>query len=359
MKRKLFTTLFCVSLLAASACDDTAEKVVCETQERFFPVPDPETEVEFAFNPALGETPESVATDFEGNLYVSLALTGEIAKLDPSRNRSTVAVLDLGFGQPCPGPFPGIMGALAIEPFSKTLYVPVNSCDLSKKGIYRVEQDGTSTMIASLPPEALGNGIGLRAGKVYVTDSGSSKIYRADTSGTGAPAEVWTDEPLLTDPDPFDIIPGSNGLQFFNGKMWVANAGAGSIVAIDLDFPKDGSGNIQPGPAEVVFGPPATNPKFETTSPGCDDFAFDIIGNLYCTTDPFQSVYSMNVYFGTTKLLFEVEDGLDGPTAAAFGRGYDRKTLYISNAQFPFFPPTGQGPSILSAQMPLGGYPLR
>jgi hypothetical protein len=361
MKRNtkaLFSLLFAAVALL-SACDETAPQE--ETEERFFNSSDPVLEQEFAFNPALGETPESVATDFDGNLYVSLALTGEIAKIDSNGVRTPLAFLPLGNPQDCLGPFPGIMGAIAINPVTKDLYVPVNSCDLASKGVWRVSQDGSSDLVASLPPDALGNGIALRLGRVYVSDSASTRIFRAETSGNGSPAEVWTMEPLLADPDPFDIIPGANGLQFYGGKMWVANAGAASIVSIDLDLPGDGSGDIQPGDAEVVFGPTpdakwVTDPQ---TMPGCDDFAFDLFGKIYCTTDPFQTVVTLNQWNGDVDVIFDATDGLDGPTAAAFGRGQDRNTLYISNANFPFFPSTGNGPSISKTELPVGGWPLR
>lgn len=144
--------------------------------------------------------------------------------------------------------------------------------------------------------------------------------------------------------------------------MYVANAGAQSIVGIDMDFPLDGSGDIQPDGSFVFFGPPETNPVWETdptVAPGCDDFAFDLFGNIYCTTDPFQTVVRYDVHDGSTEILFTAADGLDGPTAAAFGRGQDRNTLYISNAQFPFFPPAGNGPSVLKTTVFPGGYPLR
>ena len=343
-----------------SACDDSVSTDK-EAEDRFFNLPDPVLEQVFSFNPALGETPESVATDFDGNLYVSLALTGEIAKIDSNGIRTSLAFLPLGNPADCLGPFPGIMGAIAINPITKDLYVPVNSCDLSAKGVWRVSQNGSSEMVAALPPEALGNGIALRLGKVYVSDSGSPRIFRADTDGDGSLVETWTTEPLLADPDPFDIIPGANGLQFYGGKMWVANAGAASIVSIDLDFPGDGSGDLQPDGAEMVFGP-TPDAKWQIdpqTMPGCDDFAFDLFGKIYCTTDPFQTVVTLNQWNGDVDVVFDATDGLDGPTAAAFGRGADSRTLYISNANFPFFPSTGNGPSIQKTSLPIGGWPLR
>jgi hypothetical protein len=252
------------------------------------------------------------------------------------------------------------MGALAIDS-NRDLYVPVNSCDLAAKGIYRVSQAGDVTLIGGMPPESLGNGIALRLGQAYVSDSGSPRIFRTPVDGSGA-AEVWTTEPLLADANPFDPIPGANGLQFYGGKMWVTNASAHSLITIDLVAPFDGSGDLQPGSSQVVFGPEGSGAVWEQDVeifPGCDDFAFDILGGIYCTTDPFQTVVHLSTITGHAEIIFDATDGLDGPSSAAFGRGANRKTLYISNAQFPFFPPTGNGPSVLTAKLPIGGYPFR
>lgn len=362
MQKNLLPLLLALPLLA---CDPDSTPTLTDSTEDsndFRSGPTSTLEVVTAFNPQLGETPESVATDFDGNLYVSLALTGELVKIDPNGVRSHLAWLPLGNPADCVGPFPAIMGALAIDPMSKDLYLPVNSCDYSAKGIYRVTQAGTVTMIAEMPPESLGNGIALRLGHVYVSDSGSPRIFRAPTNGTGAPAEVWTTEPLLADDNPFDPIPGANGLQFFNKQMWVTNASAHSLITIDLEFPLDGTGNIQPGEATMVFGPMGSGATWEqdvNVFPGCDDFAFDLIGSIYCTTDPFQTVVYLNTHTGDAEIVWDGADGLDGPSAAAFGRGLLRRTLFISNANFPFFPSTGNGPSILKTVVPIGGYPLR
>jgi hypothetical protein len=41
---------------------------------------------------------------------------------------------------------------------------------------------------------------------------------------------------------------------------------------------------------------------------------------------------------GTQTVLLSAADGLDGPTSATFGTGKDSKSLYVTNAAFPFFP---------------------
>lgn len=318
-----------------------------------------EVETIATFDSMLGETPESVAIDLEGNFLISMALTGEVRRITPQGGQSTLAVIPLGPPESCQGPFPGIMGAVAIDAFSN-VYVGASACDLENKGIWRVEPDGDAKLIASLPPEALPNGIAVRAGRVYVADSASTRIWRAPTYGDGAPAETWTDEPLLADPDPSDAVPGANGLQFYLGSIYVANAGAATIVEIPFEPGGFLGGDLVPGEGFVKFGPPGTGAEVETppTFPGCDDFAFDLYGRVYCATDPFQTLLRIG-HDGDVEVLLEAEDGLDGPTAATFGRGHDRKTLYVTNAMFPFFPSTGNGPSLLALDVGAPGYPFR
>ena len=355
-KHHAVVPLLCLSFLfGACAADESDDPSSWDLRDGSVGEP----EVLATFNPAFGETPESVALDADNNAYVSLALTGEIRKVTPEGDQSTLAFIPLGPPELCQGPFPGIMGALAIDVFGH-LYVGAAACDPANKGIWRIEPDGDTTLIASLPPESLPNGIAVRAGRVYVADSGSTKIWRAPTFGQGEPAEVWTDEPLLADPNPFDPIPGANGLQFYLGSVYVANAGAGTIVEIPFEPGGLFGGDLEAQPGSVKYGPADTNPDKVTPPefPGCDDFAFDLLGRIYCATDPFQTLLRINLD-GSVDTILTAEDGLDGPTAAAFGRQASKKTLYITNAQFPFFPPTGNGPSLMTLEVDVRGYPFR
>ena len=80
-------------------------------------------------------------------------------------------------------------------------------------------------------------------------------------------------------------------------------------------------------------------------------------GNLYGTTDPFNTVVRV-APDGATTVLLTAADGLDGPTAAAFGVGNDNQNLYVTNAAFPFFPgPDPRRPSILRFNVGTPGKP--
>lgn len=296
-----------------------------------------------AFDAAQLEAPESVAADHDGNLYVSLAITGEIARIDADGQRSTLAFLPLGDfpAHECSPGDVSLLHGLATDR-AGNVYVGAASCDPEHRGIWRVTPDGEATRIASLPLDAHPNGLAVRNGYVYVTDHGIGRIYRAPFDGDGAPAELWLSDPLLAvAPNPF-MAPGANGIQFFRNTAYVANSSQQTLLAIPLG-PHD-----SPGLPYVLHDVP----------PGCDDFALDVRGSVYCTTNPFQTVIRIDPD-GTQEVVFTAEDGLDGPTAATFGRQGDLHTLYIVNAAFPFFPGTGHGPSVLQAQMPFPGYPRR
>jgi len=226
------------------------------------------------------------------------------------------------------------MGGLALD-HQGNIYASVNSCDTGSLGIYKVTQAGDVTFLAHLPANAVPNGIAYRDGNLYVADTNLGQLWRVSTS-TGA-YEVWAQDPLLT-PLP-DFFPGPNGVQLFHDEVYVSVSDRAHVIAFPIL--SDGS---------------AGAPRVHATGVGLDDFAFDVKGTLYGTTDPFNTVVA--VYpDGTSEVILDVTDGLDGPTAAAFGRGEgDQKNLYVANAAFPFFTTTFR-PSIMRVNVGIPGKP--
>src|SRR5215470_17255955 len=93
------------------------------------------------FNASLFETPENIAIDHENNLYVSLALTGEIRKIAPDGSQLTFAMLPLG-APPltfCGSFFNGLTGITFDE--HDTLYANVASCDPASRGVWKIPHD--------------------------------------------------------------------------------------------------------------------------------------------------------------------------------------------------------------------------
>ncbi|HEV2803105.1 MAG TPA: hypothetical protein VGW12_21740 [Pyrinomonadaceae bacterium] len=291
------------------------------------------------FNPAAFETPESIQFDRHGNAYISMALTGEIRKIAPDGTQTTLAFLPVRPDvQPCQNGFGlPIMGAIALDQ-QGNVYASVTSCSLADLGVWKVSPDGAISLLAQLPADAAPNGIAYHAGQLYVADTLGGRVFRIAADGR-TPPQIWTDSPLLT-PVPLPLTPGPNGIQIFRNEVYVSVSDRAHVVA----FPIRGKGTAGEG-------------RIHVSGIGLDDFAFDVQGNLYGTTDPFNTVVRVTPD-GQIEVLLTAADGLDGPTAAAFGVRNDSKNLYITNAAFPFFPgPTPRRPSLLRFDVGIPGKP--
>lgn len=284
------------------------------------------------------EVPESIATDYAGNIYISLALTGEISRIRPNGEVDTLATLPIGAPlEPCFGFIAGQTG-LTSTPWG--LYVNVNSCDADARGIWWVSpHSGHSARVTSLPPEVFANGIAHRFGYLYASDSFSPRIFR--TPVWGGPAEVWVEDPLLElFPNPVAPIAG-NGVQFYENELYVSNSSTGEIIAFEVES------NQSAGASRV----------HATLDDPCDDFAFDLYGTIYCTTNFANSIVAIQPD-GETEVILSGEEFLDGPTSASFGRFFDNHTLYVSNGSFPFYP-NHASPSVVALELDVPGYPFR
>jgi sugar lactone lactonase YvrE len=298
----------------------------------------PESGVETValFNPQTPDAPESIVIDHQGNKFISMSLTGEIRKIAADGTQSTHAVLPNGvFSFTPPDPPNGGMTAMALDN-DGTIYVNLVASDPANRGVWAVAPNGSIRMLAQLPANALPNGIARRHDVLYIADSVLGVVWKVPTGG-GA-ATIWLDDPLLKPIIPG--LPGANGLQIFHNEVYVANSSQGSIVAIDIN-PDGTAGAI----------------RIHATGVPCDDFAFDLQGNLYATTDPFNTLLRV-APDGSITTLLTAADGLDGPTSVAFGRtGADNFNLYICNAAYPFFSLTHR-PSLMKLHLDVPGAPL-
>ncbi len=292
-------------------------------------------EIVAPFDAGALETPENIAIDTHNNKYISLALTGEIREIAPDGRRSTFAELPLG-APPltfCGSFFAGLTGITLDE--HDNLYANLASCDPDSRGVWKIPRGGEPERIARLGLEALPNGIVHHRGHVYAADSALGVIWRV--SDEGGTAEVWASGEELA-PESAEL-PGPNGLKLFDGEIYVSNPSQSTIVAIRVA--PDGSAGATRIHASGVF---------------CDDFAFDVHGSLYCGTDPFNTLLRI-APDGSVETLLTQLDGLDGPTAAAFGQQGDRFGLYVTNAAFPFFPePPPRRPSLMRVSLDVPGF---
>ncbi len=289
-----------------------------------------------AFDPARGELAESVVLDPRGIAYISLTYAGEIRTLAPNGAQTRI-YLPVGRG--------GSINGLAVDARG-AVYAGVTSPDPTAMGVWQVTPAAARRRVAALPTNAQPNGLAFdKAGALYISDSGLGAIWRVRA---GSPyAELWLQHPLLAPPAgkvripgvPVAIpTPGANGLGFYGGVLYVATSGQGIIVRIPLR--PDGRAGTPTIRFRHIFG---------------DDFAFDVRGNLYVTTDPQNTLVRINPAGGVT-VLATAADGLSGPSAAAFGtRPGDRTTLYVSDLSY--FSPVKR-PGLLKLDVGIPGLSL-
>lgn len=300
------------------------------------PVP---TEVVASFEPK--QFLESIAFDEGGSLYLSLPIQGEIRKIAPNGEQTTVATLPLGpdiFGTGL-----GILGTIAFDQ-AGNLYVAQNSTDVTVKGIWRVASDGTTERLAALPQDSLPNGITVdKDDNIFVADSTLGIVWRIPSGGREA--QVWLEDELLR-ARPSSGFPGANGVKFYQGDLYVSVTDTGNILRIPVQ-PDGTSGEL------VVYA----------TGVPTDDFAFDILGNLYATTHPLNTVVRIGKD-GQQQVLATIDQGIIGSTAAAFGtQEGDRTKLYVVTdggllgRLLDPDSPTGP-PSVVKLDIGIPGYPL-
>lgn len=290
------------------------------------------------------QAPESVAIESDGSLVVSMALTGEVVRVDPETgSASTITFIPLG--QCAPNPLPPIMGALAIGG-DGSIYVTANTCDLADRGVWKIDPvSGAATLHSPALPNVLANGISIVDDTIYVADSLSPNGDLWSAPLSGGPLSVFASSPLIapngdvldfTPDQPGDEIPypGANGVQRYLDaeggakRLVISNSSSADLVLLNLETKE----------FEVLAN----------AGTGCDDIAVDEKGNVLCTTDAFQTVLAVHPS-GIVKTILDANaskkpDELDGPTAVACKVG--GRTCYVSNASFPFFPSTGNGPSV-------------
>lgn len=260
---------------------------------------------------AQQQTAEHVAFGPDGTRYVALGFGGQLEITPPGGPSRILRFPGAGAGT--------FIGATVIDR-AGTVYLSVGSADPAVTGVWTLGADDTLTRYVALPSAGSElNGMAMDSqGNLYVADSNLGRIYRVVTRGPAAGTwQIWVQSQLL-DPVPGQQLdgiafPGANGVAVFRGNVYVSNSAQKNILSIPI------GGDGSPGPIRIAY-------------PGVisDDFAFDVRGNLYTTTDPFETVNRI-APDGTVTVLADAKDGLTGPSSVAFGTGEDRTTLFITD----------------------------
>ena len=250
---------------------------------------------------------ESIAADGAGNLYMTKLFTGRVMKLTPSGELSLYADLPVGNK---PGLPEGIMCLVPGD--DDAMYASVIAPGSPHHGVWRIAHSGEAEHFSRLPDDVIPNGITRdETGNLYVADAGQGGVWHINTDGHATP---WYTGDLLRRRPYIGVYPPANGIQHWQGALYVANSDRAHIVRLPI------SGDGKVGAAQVhARGVPG------------DDFAIDDDGILYVTTHPYNSVIRVD-RAGGRRVIATLEQGVVGPTAAVFARGASSETrkLYVA-----------------------------
>ena len=277
-----------------------------------------------AFDPAFFA--ESITTDHDGNLYVSVSNwvdTCEVLRVTADgKQTKVVAAFPLDI---CANGF--LLGVAFDE--ENRLHVAVETwAGPTNPGVYRVGNDGTLTLVLSLPAASCPNGLAFYHGDLYVSDSQLGAIWKKRPHDSRVATVPWYQNIPLLAPSGF----GANGIAFYRNALYIAvyfadtASTTGSIVRLPLLH--DGS----PGVPEVVVPP---DPLLDAV----DGIAFDVTGKLWFTANTSQPIGQwVGGRLGTVDkdgeltILADNPGWLDYPTMVVFGTTFQtRDTLYLTN----------------------------
>ena len=265
------------------------------------------------FDPEQAELPEGIAVDKGGNIFVGLALTGEIKKVTPEGDVQTFAQL--------PSPGGGFMVGLAIDRGGH-VYAAMSSFDPETHGIWKIHRNGhmmelfTPLDVSSLPNDMVFD----ERGNLFVTDSTQGQVWKIDRRGHAA---VWVADALLEGVvgPPLGIAIGANGITFDADErnLYVANSNFGRIVRVPV------TNHGMAGKPEVYAEDPILS--------GADGITFDHEGRLFVAATGTEVIAVISEDGEDVTVLAE-DELLDFPANVRFGRGDHEDTLYIANFAF-------------------------
>lgn len=300
-----------------------------------------------------GESPEGIAMDRRGNMYVGVRtwlpdrVESKILRVSKHGKRTVLATL--------PASAAGTWGILGLTTDRRgNVYAAFVSGDPETQGVYKVSRNGSRVeRLAGSEQIETPNALTRDArGNLYVTDSYAGKIWRY---GRDRVFREWLDHPVL-DPVPVPGAlfqpPGANGIVFYPGKLYVANSSQFIISRVRIN--RDGSA----GEVEVVAGGLIF----------VDGIVVDVKENIYgvlATANQEEigapsvpPVVKANPHTGEVVPVLEDESAFDAPTSLVFGRTWGhRRSVYVVNSALLGVFPTNPGPGVVEVFVGVPGFP--
>ena len=303
----------------------------------------------------VGDSPEGIALDKHGNIYVGnrnrrAGEVSEILRITRDGAVSVFATLPVAVPEA-----EGILG-LATDP-TGNVYAAYVTLDPATQGVYRISHNGSAMeRLAGSQNISFANALVFDArGNLYVTDSFVGSVWRFGLDGT---AELWVQHDLL-EPLPFDPfgfpVPGANGIAFYPpNHLYVANTEKGLIAHIPIELHGGNAGT----PELVAAG-------FDLLT--IDGIAADTQGDIHGVVPGFTILGTsplIRVDPTTGEVTPTVSDSseaakFDVPLSLAFGMGVrDRKSVFVTNGDLalPGNPLGNPGPGVVQAGVGVPGF---
>ncbi len=271
------------------------------------------------YDPALGEFPEGIAVDKQGNIFVGVL--SEIRKISPDGVESLYYQ------------FPSIAGpiGLAVDAVGNVyacLFVPPPTDPVGLKGVWRINPTGEAVHLPGSDAIGLPNALAFdQRGNLFVSDSyvfGSvppqGAIWRIPPDGE---AEIWLQDSAILGglgQVPGYVPLGANGIAFYHNGLYVANTERGLVSHIPI-LP-DGS----PGLPTIIANEPQSLFLI-------DGIAMDVHGMIYAALIGQDRIVTVDPETGMVDEIASAADEVNGPASLAFGTGNgERKSVYFTNS---------------------------
>ncbi len=267
-----------------------------------------------SYNAAAGELPEGVAVSPAGDVFVSIAPTGELRRIDRHTGEgSTFATLPVGGG---------FLLGMAFN--GDDLYVVNGSFDAETCGVWSVSATGETTRVVAFGANEFPNDLTFDAdGNLFITESIAGAVWRVPAGSTTR--SLFVQDALLfgdvsQSPVPFPI--GANGIVYDDDTSSILVANSQVPAVVEIDDNGGVSGDIQ----VLVSGEEYR---------GADGLTLDRNGNVIVISNFNSTVLYVERDTGTTTVLADSSDGLVFPATAAFGQaGFDKHSIFITNFGF-------------------------
>jgi hypothetical protein len=271
---------------------------------------------------------ESIAVDVGNTLFITSHYEGKVFRIGADGVLTTYASIA------------GKATGLALTSDGELLLSGWDEHETSV--IWCISKDGTVELLVKIPEALFLNGLTKLSENLYlIADSYRGAIWELNTSTETV--SIWLEHPDLARSSPEEVFPAVNGLKIYGSSLYASNTQKQQIVKIPIFA--DGF---------------AGEPEIFVTGVNIDDFAFDIEGNLYGTTHVFNSVVKIDQE-GTVTTIAQLEQGVAGSTALAFGRTEgDRTGIYVTtNGGMSYPPATGIEPAkVVRLNVGIEGVPL-